>query len=233
MFRSMGEFTDYAKALFAVFSSPSVPSNAPDKMTCTSAAAPASQRYLEKKACMESFYVLFGYEPTPSLFSGLFTHEDIAPTTAELNGRIIGGIDERTFLTFMQTCAEHEEGLLMGNLNSTITCSGKVSPSVSVASAWKCFKALAADKDYITLDDFILADREDPFSGVGIGINQQLLEQDAERDADNSMLAPFHATLRGRRHALLSHVFTILDTNGDGRIPFADFKDALISLHAV
>ncbi|CCW62152.1 unnamed protein product [Phytomonas sp. EM1] len=238
MFRNMGEFTDYAKELFTVLSVPVPAGSRSGDVVHTSAlipapasasaSAPAPPRYLGKRACVESFYVLFGYRPSPSLFSGLFAHKDTGRCTGELNSAGGEGIDERTFLSFVQTCAEHEEALFMGGLNEAEARGGKMLCSVSLPSAWDCFKALAGDKDYVTLDDLLLADREGPFVGLGAGPDPRAPGQGAADFAS----APFHISLRGRRHALLSHVFAILDTDGDGRVPFADIKHVLTSLLA-
>ncbi|EKF31704.1 hypothetical protein MOQ_004456 [Trypanosoma cruzi marinkellei] len=89
---------------------------------------------------------------------------------------------------------------------------------VARACHWPQFHSLAGSKGYVTLDDFVAAEKVDwlcrPMSG---GSASGLT---VEQAGDDSSTTPQDDD--DRRLAVLSHVFAIIDSDRDGRLNFGD-----------
>lgn len=207
MFRSIGEFQQYCRQTFRAF--------AKERQTAAAAVAATMaimeaekgepmplRRLLNKQEFPLAFYVLFGYEPSVSLYASLFACEGVV--VASPSGRLGRAVDEESFVRFVSACAAHESGLLVeeGRGDSGNFPDGSMWSPIT----WPMFESLAAKRSFFTLSDLVDADCANPLvAALSGGCGEAGTLQDT------------------RRTAVLHHVFQVMDGDGDGKVQYSDF----------
>lgn len=234
MYRSLGELASCAGRVFDHFC----------RLDGSSA--------LDRVACRAALYTLFGYSPSDSLLSALFPdiaspEEEVTEATEEERGACRHPhhpslVERDAFVRFAQLVAK-QEGCIDDPLwgddgpGSAQTLSraagGGGGGACHVGTSWQIFKALAGEeKDYVDWESFCKAAASAGFSGATGGAAGPSLREPSE--GETPVLRAFvkgplemSSAHYARQRCLLSHVFSLLDADHDGRLQFSDVKPYL------
>ncbi|KAK7201286.1 hypothetical protein NESM_000190500 [Novymonas esmeraldas] len=234
MFRSWGELSSSADAVFDLFAepprftvSPLGEAVAPQDVT----AAAEAEVGLGRVGLECAFFVLFGRHPTPSLLDDCIAaapprRSPSPPTAPPLpHPRRRCFVTRAAFRRLVVLCAEAEgDGFVLdaqtledGDVGITAAPSHRArSTSAALAHRWALFDSVAGAKGYISAADLSNVRLQGPFADV-----QETLAKAVSTAAAPQRQEPHHTP------PLLQHVFWMLDTDHDGRVRFDDVRPYL------
>lgn len=213
MYRSKGEFSEYASETFRLFAAKTLP-----------VAGVVADGVLDLEGLRAAFFVLFGEEPSSTLFSVLAQRES-TPDEGEArpsSPKWRFSVDKTTFVRFMLACtAERSDGSvdLALSVDPSAATAGGPGPSAGEVGgrwdplSWRLFKALAGPDGAVTLEGLLEADRATPFQALDPApvAATTVSSEEAQR----------------RRQALVTHTFRLLDVEQRGKLSYAELQPYL------